>query len=423
MNNLLQKYQSVMGQLNYTIFLVFVALLPFPQIFLRYTCVAWFVTWLLEGRFLRKLTRKDWYKAIPFLMFGIWYLWKITSGLWADNMRAYTWQLERYMTFGFLVPIGIWGVNENYNWKHICAVLAGSCVLAAGVYAFTLFWVGNADFFKYHFGKFQLQPLTSDFFASNISYIKHRLFLCSVELMGIMALLYLRKNIINRLGKVKGWILISLAILIIVMLILATSSRASIISGIALFAIWMLYKLPIRRIRYRIAFLLLAGGIGLFALSQHPRMQKFDYEQLLSIRETKADHNVRLNIWGTALDSPKDYSLYGLGAGQSIPYLQQKYKEKGFSNYARISYAAHNQYLAEWMEIGIPGLIFFILAWISIPYFTQKRARKSAIMLLTLYAFNMLTDCMWGMFDGIALWCVWMVLIRLQSDTQTKEIV
>ena len=57
-------------------------------------------------------------------------------------------------------------------------------------------------------------------------------------------------------------------------------------------------------------------------------MQKFDYEQLLSIRETKADHNVRLNIWGTALDSPKDYSLYGLGAGQSIPYLQQKYKEK-----------------------------------------------------------------------------------------------
>ena len=84
MNNLLQKYQSVMGQLNYTIFLVFVALLPFPQIFLRYTCVAWFVTWLLEGRFLRKLTRKDWYKAIPFLMFGIWYLWKITLLLPAE---------------------------------------------------------------------------------------------------------------------------------------------------------------------------------------------------------------------------------------------------------------------------------------------------------------------------------------------------
>jgi O-antigen ligase len=204
-------------------------------------------------------------------------------------------------------------------------------------------------------------------------------------------------------------------------LILATGSRASILSGVALLTVWMLYKLPIRRIRYKIAFLLLACGIGLFALSQHPRMQKFDYEQLLSIRETTNNHNVRLNIWGTALDSPKDYSLYGLGAGQSIPYLQQKYKEKGFSNYARISYAAHNQYLAEWMEIGIPGLIFFILAWISIPYFNTQRARKSAMMLLTLYGLNMLTDCMWGMFDGIILWAVWMLLIRLQADAQTNK--
>ena len=110
MNNLLHKYQSVMGQLNYTIFLVLVALLPFPQIFLRYTCTAWLLTWLLEGRFMRKPTRQDWQKAMPFLMFGAWYLWKIISGLWADNIRAYNWQLDQInkrqvhqiLTFGIL---------------------------------------------------------------------------------------------------------------------------------------------------------------------------------------------------------------------------------------------------------------------------------------------------------------------------------
>ena len=128
-----------------------------------------------------------------------------------------------------------------------------------------------------------------------------------------------------------------------------------------------------------------------------------------------------MNIWGTALDSPKDYSLYGLGAGQSTPYLQKKYVEKGLVNYAKISFAAHNQYLTEWMEIGIPGMIFFILAWISIPYFNTHRARKSAIMLLTLYGLNMLTDCMWGTFDGIILWAVWMLLIRLQANTQGNQ--
>ena len=419
MNNFLSKYQSAVGQLNYALFLVVVALLPFPQIFLRYTCVAWIFVWFLEGRWISKPNWQEWRKMVPFLMFGGWYLWKIISGLWADNMHTYSWQLERYMAFGLLVPVGIWGINDNYKWKHICTVLAFSCVLAAGVYAFTLFWVGNAEFFNQRFGWVRLQPLTSEFFASKISYIKHRLFLCSVELMGIMALLYLRKDIIHKLGKIKGGILILLAIAIIVTLILATGSRASVLSGIALLSVWALYKLPIRRVRYKIAFLLLVCGIGLFALSQHPRMENFKYEQLLSIRDTNPEHNVRLNIWGTALDRPQDYSLYGLGAGQSFQYLQNKYKEQGLSSYHLLN--SHNQYIEEWIELGVPGLLFFVLAWLSLPFCTQNRARKSAILLVALYALNMLTDCMFGRFDGIALWCVWMVLIRLQANTQSHQ--
>ena len=419
MTNFLQKYQSAMGQLNYTLFLVVVALLPFPQIFLRYACVIWICTWLLEGRFVQKPNIQDWRKMMPFIMFGIWYLWKIISGLWAADQAAYAWQLERYMAFGLLVPVGIWGVNKHYDWKQICKVLAISCVAAAGVYAFTLFWVYNANIFHLELKHRPLQHITFDFFEEKVSYIKHRLFLCSSEMMGIMALLYLRNDILNKFGKIKGWLLIAFAIITMVVFILATGSRASILSGVALITIWMLYKLPIRRIRYKIALVLFACGIGLFALSQHPRMQEFDYTDLLSIRETAHDHNVRLNIWGIALDSPKDYSLFGLGAGQSFEYLQHKYKEHGFNQYTLLN--SHNQYLEEWIELGIPGLLFFLLAWSSIPFFNTKRARKTAMMLLTLYALNMLTDCMFGRFDGIALWCVWMVLIRLQADTQGDQ--
>ena len=419
MNDFLYKYQSGMGKINYALFLLIVALLPFPQIFLRYTCVAWIITWFIESRWFAKPNWQEWRKMLPFFLFGGWYLWNIISGLWADNMHTYSWQLERYMAFGLLVPIGIWGVNKYYNWKHICIVLACSCVLAAGIYAFTLFWVGNADFMNIPLGKVRLKPLTSDFFASKISFIKHRLFLCSVEMMGIMSLLYLRKDIITRLGKIKGCIVIILAIAIMITLIIATGSRASILSGTALLSVWALYKLPVRRVRYKIAFLLLACGIGLFALSQHPRMENFDYEKLFTIRNSDPSHNVRLNIWSVALDHPEDYSLYGLGAGQSFHYLQNKYKEHGFNQYQRFN--SHNQYIEEWIELGIPGLLFFVLAWLSLPYCTQKRARKSAVLLVTLYALNMLTDCMFGRFDGIALWCVWMILIRLQSNTQGHQ--
>lgn len=419
MNDFLYKYQSGMGKINYALFLLIVALLPFPQIFLRYTCVAWIITWFIESRWFAKPNWQEWRKMLPFFLFGGWYLWNIISGLWADNMHTYSWQLERYMAFGLLMPIGIWGVNKYYNWKHICIVLACSCVLAAGIYAFTLFWVNNADFMNIPLGKVRLKPLTSDFFASKISFIKHRLFLCSVEMMGIMSLLYLRKDIITRLGKIKGCIVIILTVAIMITLIIATGSRASILSGTALLSVWALYKLPVRRVRYKIAFLLLACGIGLFALSQHPRMENFDYEKLFTIRNSDPSHNVRLNIWSVALDHPEDYSLYGLGAGQSFHYLQNKYKEHGFNQYQRFN--SHNQYIEEWIELGIPGLLFFVLAWLSLPYCTQKRARKSAVLLVTLYALNMLTDCMFGRFDGIALWCVWMILIRLQSNTQGHQ--
>lgn len=419
MTNFLQRYQSAVGQLNYTLFLLTVALLPFPQIFLRYASVAWFATWVLEGRFCGRPNQQDWRKAIPFLMFGGWYLWKIISGIWAEDTDAYGWQLERYLFFGLLIPVGIWGVNSRYDWKQVCKVLAISCITAAGVYLFTLFWVYNADFFNYGSGKVALQTLPLRYFADSISHIKHRLFLCSTEMMGIMALLYLRADICCKYGKAKGYFLIICAIVIMIAFILATGSRASILSGAALLTIWLLYKLPIRRMRYKIAFVLLACGIGLFALSQHPRMQTFDYTDLLSIRETAHDHNVRLNIWGTALENPKDYSLYGLGAGQSFQYLQNKYIEKGLIRYQNFN--SHNQYIEEWIELGIPGLIFFILAWLSLPFCTKKRARKSANMLLTLYALNMLTDCMFGRFDGIILWTVWMLLIRLQADAQTDQ--
>lgn len=421
MTNLLKKYQSAVGQLNYSLFLVTVALLPFPQIFLRYASVAWFATWVLEGHFCSKPSKEDWRKAIPFLMFGVWYLWKIISGLWAADIDAYGWQLERYLFFGLLVPVGIWGVNSLYDWKQICRVLAISCVAAVAIYTFTLFWVFNANIFNFDIVPHTLKPLTFDFFADKISSIKHRLFLCSTEMMGIMALLYVRKDVLSKFGKYKGWFLIIGGIVMMISFIIATGSRASILSGVALISIWLLYKLPIRHIRYKIALIIFACAVGLFALSQHPRMQEFDYTRLMSIRNVEKGENVRLNIWGTALDSPEDYSLYGLGAGQSTPYLQKKFVEKGLVNYAKISFAAHNQYLTEWMEIGVIGMIFFILAWISIPYFNTHQARKSAMILLTLYGLNMLTDCMWGTFDGIILWAVWMLLIRLQANTQADQ--
>lgn len=420
MNKHSLSYQSIVGQINYFLFLIVVALLPFPQIFLRYACVVWLFSWLLEGRFLQKPKKEHLHKMIPFLLFGGWYLWKVISGLWAENTDAYLWQLERYMVFGLMIPVGIWGLNNYYDWKEICRVLVISCVAAAGVYVFTLYWVYNHHFFDFPIHRHHLESMSFEFFEGKISYIKHRLYLCSTEMMGIMAMFYIRKDVCYRYGTFRGWMMTVIAVLIMSGLILATGSRASIISGFTLIAIGILYQLPKRHIRYNIAITLFAVFVGLGVLTLHPRMQNFQFEQVLSPHIDK-ENDIRLNIWAIAISQPEDYSLYGLGAGQSVPYLQKLYQQFGFEDYARIGYAAHNQYLAEWIEIGVPGLLFFLLAWLSIVYYTHGRARKSAVIFFALFILNMFTDCMWGKFDGIALWLAWMVFIRIQTDTQTHQ--
>ena len=97
----MNKYQHIIGRAQYIVFLAFLALLPFPQVLLRYACVLWFLLWFLEGRWLSRvhlnLQPSRYRLAIPFLLFGLWFGYKLLSGLWAGNTEAWSAQIERYL--------------------------------------------------------------------------------------------------------------------------------------------------------------------------------------------------------------------------------------------------------------------------------------------------------------------------------------
>ena len=116
----MNRYRSIVEDINWWLFLVVVALLPFPQLLLRYASVAWFVSWVLEGRWLKKpkpiITNRS---SIIFLAFGAWYAWKLISYFWASDSVAWAAQMERYMTFALMIPVGLWGVNRNYSVRTI----------------------------------------------------------------------------------------------------------------------------------------------------------------------------------------------------------------------------------------------------------------------------------------------------------------
>ena len=414
----MNKYKDIIGRINYGMFAVLVFLLPFPQVFLRYAIVLWLISWFLEGRWLQKpMPLKSNKMLIPFVLFALWYGWRIVSGLWAADHAAWAWQMERYMTFALLVPVGLWGVNERYDWKQLGRVLTIGCVTALPIYVIILLtlyhhpviidrlnWVADWNFDLHRWNLF---------IEDNVSILKHRLFLCSVEILGAFVAL--------QVWKEKKWVL---ACMLPVMLatIPLTGSRQSILTLAAMAVVGVIYLLPQRyRIRYGLGIILLGIVLGSAVLKFHPRMQNFDVKDIKEMRTISPEHDVRFNLWGIALQRPSDYVWYGLGAGQSTNYMLARYQEMGWDYYYEKEYNTHNQYLAELMEIGLFGLLFFVLAWLSIPLCAKNKGRITALLFTTLYLFNMCTDCMFGRFDGIVLWAVFLVIILLQSDTEGEE--
>lgn len=404
----MEKYRDIMGRINYGVFLAAVALLPFPQIALRYAIVIWGITWLLEGRWLGKpsfhIDRSTSSIQLPFLLFGVWLAWKALSGFWAADQGTWAWQMERYLTFACIIPIGIWGVNDRYDWRTAGKVLAWSCVVATPVYAVLMTTL------HYHREIIDLLQWKADwdysgtdwytFVTTNISCVKHRLFLCSVALTGVvMAVQVWREQ------KLK------LAILLPVMLAIIplTGSRQSIVTGMVLLVIAVIYVLPQKhRLRYGIAVVLCGALLGGGLLKFHPRMY-----------EGNESDTIRRDVWTLALQQPSDYLLTGLGAGQSTSYLVERYHEAGLEHYAKKRIHVHNQYMEELIEIGVFGLLLFVLAWIAVPLCSKGKGHRTAVMLTTIFMLNMLTDCMFGTFDGIALWAAGMILVLVQERNST----
>ena len=393
----MRRYTDILADCNYYLFLAVVALLPFPQIFLRYACVLWFVAWVLEGRWLRKTNFQspisNFQSAIPFLLFGFLYGWKLLSGLWAADTTEWAAQMERYISFGVMVPVGIWGLNDRYDWRQAGKVFVISCVCSAFFYPLLLtvllyhreiidatHWVANWDYSSSEWFYF---------YQINLSHVKYRLILCSVEIMGII--------IATRLWFREHRWLWSIVTVLLSASILLSGSRQALISLILITVIALGFLLSQHLKWYYTASILaatlLTGGL---LLSLHPRFHAMDIHS-----------EERVQIWKAALQHSTEYVWKGFGGGQDGVQLIRAH--------------SHNQYLQELREGGIIGLAFFLLAWAAVPLCAPKKQKKLAILFTVMFACNMCTECMFAKYCGVALWSVGLIFVLLQSDTAGQQ--
>lgn len=394
---MMTRYTDILGSIQFYLFLAVVALLPFPQIFLRYACVLWFAAWLLEGRWLRKTNFQspisNFQSAIPFLLFGLWYGWKLLSGLWAADTAAWASQAERYISFGVMVPVGLWGLNERYDWRQAGKVFVISCVCSAFFYPLlltvllyhreiidTTHWVANWDYSSSEWFYF---------YQINLSHVKYRLILDSVLIVGILLATQLW------FAERKGlWAAVTV---LLSASILLSGSRQALITLVIIAVIALGFWLS-RRMKktYAAGIVLLALVVGGIVISLHPRIQAMDIQS-----------EERIQIWEAALQHPSDYLWVGLGGGQDGVQLMRAH--------------SHNQYLQELREGGIVGLILFLLAWISVPLCAPKKQKELAILFTVMFACNMCTECMFAKYCGVALWSVGLLFLLLQTDAAREQ--
>ena len=114
--------------------------------------------------------------------------------------------------------------------------------------------------------------------------------------------------------------------------------------------------------------------------------------------------NTRAAIWTCAMEVWRTQPLFGTGVGDKKDDLKRKFEEKKFWFALHTNKNTHNQYLDVLMSLGLTGLLIFILCYFVYPLWIFIQQKQGfAIMVFLLLALCLITENMFGRYQGIVL--------------------
>lgn len=418
----MERYQIFIKRLNYIFFLVLMATLPLPRKFSHVMLIVWAVSWLLELRFIKKENFCGWKALFPGLGLAVWVLWECVSLLWGGEQAHFR---DCHVSLLILPFILAFGVNEQYQWKQAAKVLIISSLLSGLLYGFTLYWVLNHSvILEYHY-QGPIYPLQVYHCEMLLSFIKHRLFYCTLLVIDIILLWMLREDCWKRWGRIEGTVYLALGIGICLFIIIITGSRASLYTLLILAAVYGIRLIPKKKGGWVLGIVIGIIAIGLAIWQYHPRMKTITIDQIMHpnnyINELSYQ-NPRVLTWYYALQNPEDYLAHGMGVCQSESYLIDSYEQADWEMGVQEHFHAHNQYLLVCMELGIMAMILFIAYWIYLPlcYPKKTRQRDFALYLALIFGLNMLTDCLFSSMEGVVYICALLLLTGILPNAKKE---
>lgn len=413
------KYTQIAGLTNYLLVLALAFSASFPNRIFNSMWVLWLISWLLEGRFLKKSNFSFNKSKIPVLLLLVFYIWEAISLFWAKDKAAGLSMLEKQMSFVAIVPIALFGVNRYYKTTTILLSVVIGVLVSILSYSMTLLYAYNYEYLISSGDLSLWNGFDTKTFTVWLTNIKHRLYYNTVLVIAIFSLPFLYKKHATKQGKYLTLILTLITAITILAMLYLTESRSIIVALLLIVAIVISRMINKKHRVYVVSGVVLLISIGSYLFVEyHPRMQNFkanDFETLKTGKTTNEFIEPRLLIWHAVFENPQDYLLHGLGVGNSTDYLVEKYLSNGFPEvFATRKYSAHNQYFIATMELGLAGGLFLILFFFLFHRFLRGNARRFGFYFSLLMSFNLLTEGMLGRGDGVltlcffALVCIWM---------------
>lgn len=420
---MLNKYQNIIQKTNYIFFILLVCSLPFPTQFSLYAWGLWIFTWVLEGRFIHTENRY-WSKGlIPIIALSILLFWELTSYFWAIHKTDASNMLIRHISYVAILPIAIYGVNNQYNWRTIAKWFVISCIASIIIYGL---YLHIFQFWRYIYETHQIPSpvLKWEWFGYHISPLKHRLYYANILNLAIVTLLQIFpwKSSTHRYKKTS----IAISIIALVMLAVGiawTGSRANMLTLVLIGFVAIIQPL---KGRTRIFVSIATGLAALFFIALiftiHPRFDTLQVEHITERAKYQTEHiEPRINIWYAALQKPQDYIWHGVGVGGNTEYLKSIYNSFGWKYFYKRGYNTHNQYLGILINLGIFAAIFFSLIWLLYPLWYSGKTKHIATLFVVTIGSNMLTENILDRIDGVIVTCVFMLVISLLSRAQLSK--
>lgn len=108
----------------------------------------------------------------------------------------------------------------------------------------------------------------------------------------------------------------------------------------------------------------------------------------------------RSEIWPSAWELIQSKPLIGYGLDNIESPLVSLYKEHGFLEGVACAYSPHNEYLSEWLQMGIPGLLLLIATLIFWPIPSKKKERILIYPALLAFSVVFLTESLLDRYMG-----------------------